>query len=516
VAVLAVLPAAGQDGLGRGDALDANLQVGSGGRNEPAPFADYGLGNLLVTGDVPAGRGFRGAVGYRAAGDFAGGLGSDDLFQFRSGSALSAPGLLGSGVDWLHGGLPGGPVYRRSAAWPGVAPPGSPGAGRSEPGLDRVLADPAGWLADRAEPEIVGTTLMRSGERHLVDASPLRGVNLVPAQDERPWLSGLSTFDLMRAREDEAAGIKVLPSQTPFKFEPTVAVTALVPGMQSGPLDPGAVTGRIESVQGTDYERIVQRLVQRYASSGDVLLSVDKAIVDRMGEEYRQLRDKLVGATTPVAVDAGPTVPTPGAIPSPGAAPAPGAAPGASPPDPATAPSPESPIGRALLHGETVERLASEDRGRFNELLRSAEERLREGEYMLAERRFVRALRFVPGHPLATAGLAHAQLGAGLHASAAYTLRALFSRQPEMIDTRYDPALLPARPRLLEVVERLRNGPQITEVPGGSGFLIAYAGHQLGDRSLVEEGLDRMSDTAPADPLSQTLRSLWLRREPQK
>ena len=72
--VLVALAPAGaafaQNALGSGDVLDANPAVGFGGRNLPTRLTDYRARNLLITGNVAAGRGFRGTVGYFAANDF--------------------------------------------------------------------------------------------------------------------------------------------------------------------------------------------------------------------------------------------------------------------------------------------------------------------------------------------------------------------------------------------------------------------------------------------------------------
>ena len=140
----------------------------------------------------------------------------------------------------------------------------------------------------------------------------------------------------------------------------------------------------------------------------------------------------------------------------------------------------------------------------------TAEERLRTGEYFWAERRFVRALRFVPDHPLASAGLGHAQLGAGLYGSAALTLRSLLQRHPELIDATYDEGLLPNRVRLLESIEEIRFGPLAAEEPAASGFLLAYIGHQMQDRALVEAGLGLMAEDDAENQLLQLLRTVWL------
>ena len=164
----------------------------------------------------------------------------------------------------------------------------------------------------------------------------------------------------------------------------------------------------------------------------------------------------------------------------------------------------------SLRHGERLKKLVSQDRTRFNELLGDAEQRLRAGEYFWAERRFRRALRFVPGHPLATAGMAHAQVGAGLYVPAALTLRRLLASHPEMIDVQYDQSLMPNRVRLRSAIGALQDRLQERRDRGLHAFLLAYIGHQIDDRDLVESGLAVMDEVDPDDPLLNVLREVWL------
>ena len=67
--------------------LDNSLQVGSGGINQLQQQPDYSAGNDIVTGNVTGLDYFHGDVGYRAAGEFRGQTGSNDLFRFRAQSA---------------------------------------------------------------------------------------------------------------------------------------------------------------------------------------------------------------------------------------------------------------------------------------------------------------------------------------------------------------------------------------------------------------------------------------------
>jgi hypothetical protein len=167
-------------------------------------------------------------------------------------------------------------------------------------------------------------------------------------------------------------------------------------------------------------------------------------------------------------------------------------------------------LAEILRHGERITNLSGGDPTRFNELVSEGEEKLRTGEYFLADRRFAQALRLQPGHPLATAGLAHAQLGAGYYLSAAYTLHSLFSNQPEMIDARYEEGLVPNRPRLDRAVEVLEKRLPSETDRASNAFLLAYLGRLSGERAVIERGLDALEQSDPNDPLLPLLRAIWL------
>ena len=86
-----------QDALGNGQALDANPgQYGPGNYQRPSLVDELRFRNAIATGNAPGGLSFRGDLGYRAAGEFSGELGSDSLFAFRRDSLYS--GLAGMGI----------------------------------------------------------------------------------------------------------------------------------------------------------------------------------------------------------------------------------------------------------------------------------------------------------------------------------------------------------------------------------------------------------------------------------
>ena len=168
-------------------------------------------------------------------------------------------------------------------------------------------------------------------------------------------------------------------------------------------------------------------------------------------------------------------------------------------------------IAFILQHGQQIEKLTSKDKTRFNELMQLAQDRFDIGEYFWAERRYDRALRFIPGHPFATAGLGHARIGAGLYLSASLALQSLLSLQPEMIDVAYAEMLLPPRIELVKAAVTITSRLKEKRDGGTYAFLLAYIGHQLGDREMIERGLSVFEEREGSnDPFVKLLNRIWL------
>ncbi len=492
-----------QDALGTGRALDASRQVGGDGTNTRAPVDDYRARNLLITGNVAGGRGFRGTVGYFAENDFRGVLGSDALFGFRADAALSSPAFIAAGRTServRYGAYLGVVEFQRDGGY---------GASTADLGRSRVtsrdmldtrlaleqLAITGGAdLSVASQPEVLGAVRDDSGKDYLASASPLRGLILSP-MEASPFAIGLTSFDMARAREDVEAGRVI---RRLGEHYPQSGLLGLLPpeaGAAPGAATDGAsreFANRVESGLQADHRRILERIVDRYAQEPSAKAQPRAGVVEQLGGGMDRLRLSMSEALPPAAPGEQPQV--------------------------ETGPQPDeldlNSLAALLRHGERLERFAGGDPTRFNELVAAAERSLAAGEYFWAERRFARALRFTPGHPLATAGLAHAQIGAGLYVSAALGLRSLLADHPEMIDVRYAPSLLPNRVRLdlaaRTVRERLEAEARDRPL---RAFLLAYIGHQTEDRALVAEGLDVLARVAPDDPMLPVLRAVWLGRE---
>ena len=126
----------------RGDALDANPQLGSGGLNERVGgyggYGGYGqynssFGNNVVTGNVTGGRAFRGDVGYGDPRAFRGRTAGDEFDRFnRNAAGVTTGGQLINNAD--------------------------PGAARPFFGSSTVAAPPAGFVRQPGSGDFVPPT----------------------------------------------------------------------------------------------------------------------------------------------------------------------------------------------------------------------------------------------------------------------------------------------------------------------------------------------------------------------
>ncbi|MCZ6492848.1 MAG: hypothetical protein O6933_02095, partial [Planctomycetota bacterium] len=360
--------------------------------------------------------------------------------------------------------------------------------------LDRyaAAATSSSLIEAGSQPGVVGILSDQEGRAVAASVSSVRGMQLEPVEIQYHTL-GLTSFDMARVREDLLAGraIDPLGSQfdTRFKDLP-LSDFRIEPGVAEGRVEPQTAQLLIEPEREPDYQRILQRIAKRYAHRENADVDVELSLLDQLDEQFRKLREQLLDAE---AAAPGTEETTEG-----------------DEEDDETSELNFRGLMPALRHGEHLKQLASKDRTRFNEHLAQAEQRLRDGEYFYAESRFRRALRFVPGHPLATAGMAHAQIGAGLYLPAALTLRRLLASHPEMIDVKYDQSLLPNRVRLRTVIDALQSRLPEQRDRGLNAFVLAYIGHQLDDRSLVQMALAVMAEVDPDDPLLGVLTEVWL------
>ena len=258
-------------------------------------------------------------------------------------------------------------------------------------------------------------------------------------------------------------------------------------------------------------------MADRYRSFHPATMTADEQLA-ALDRDYRRLRGDLIAAGRGVPSDLRvlpgeadePDVPA--QIPTEPSQAEPPVEPGIEPLDVAPQLLAWDDYGLLLRHGQEVMSYAAKDGTRFDDLVLAAEQAMMQGDYFLAERRFARALRFVHGQPLATAGEGHAQLGAGLYLSSALTLQSLLGFQPEMIDVAYDRRLLPGQDDLDRAISDLTGRLRYQADLDRYGFLLAYIGHQLDREDMMIQGLDAMRRGGADEPFVAILEEVWLGR----
>jgi hypothetical protein len=562
----------GQNAMGAGDALDSNLQVGSGGRNFRRA-SGYGYEavqarNLVVTNGVAGGRGFRGYVDYVAPGDFSG-LTADRVgYDFRRDSALSGLEFVTSSQQQDAFNIAQGVgvfQYRRDfTSLPEInSVSGAERLDDAQIRLDRASSNltTRNLLTTAVAPSDVGYVQIAADRVARMTSSPVRGIQFESADPSAPR----TTFDQALANDAYIQGDDLVEAGLlPRPFEMTREVAG---APDSAPVDE-RITSPASGV--SKYQEILQRVWQDYEGRSGVAL--DPAGMDRMRRDFDRLgadplgtprigtsedvrpeaesgsraglpgerreglpgdrREGLPGERRPglpgertqaPGLDLGPAdgegvddgsvfPPTPEVSPPGGGDPA--ASDSGDSDETSTVRTTEE-LVQALAHRTQVSELVDPRmRARVAALVEQAEAAMREKDYFRAEDRFEIALKLNPGNPILEGGRANAQIGAGLYRSAGVTLIGLFRRHEAMIDVGFDADLLPSPTRLRLAAQTIE--AIIERDPDGSsgmGVVIAYIGRQLGDRTMIRSGLDAVDDPQ-VNSLVPQLRKVWLAEKP--
>lgn len=474
-----------QTALGDGRGLENN-QISitpRGPQNDPrgAFLNQIRLRNAVVTGNAPGGLSFRGDVGYTAPGEFRGELGANDLFAFRRDSLTS--GLTGYGIRGTEAiqyqfalttgtsapaGLLGSPVVRPFGSVDGITP--APGV-RTSPalgGTDLTPRDPLDVELDQLS--LPGGTLMgtlRSPSAYMTGRASVPAL-LATAETETGTRMGMiaSPLEGVRYQELDPPAWLVRDDGTP-RLTPT--------------------DSRIEATR-TAYDEVLARLSALRIDAINVEAPSARPMWEIRLDEIRAKLDEIA-----------PKQP-------------------ASPEDPAAPGAPFAQDAIDLIRGAGGDANSlivggDPDYDPYVEHVRQAETLLREGRYFDAEERFTRALSLRTGDVPAQVGRIHAQLGAGMYLSSSINLRSLLTRHPEITGVRYAPTLLPTPERTRGLLATLKENVQGESgtLARESALLLAYLGHQLGDRALIQSGLEAFERNASTSDqrLISLLRGVW-------
>jgi hypothetical protein len=533
----------GRDALGSGNALDGNLEVGSGGRNGYSPraaafsYQAIQARNLVVTNNVAGGRGFRGDPGYLASRDFRGDLGGDDNYGFRRDASLGTLDFLMSDrrLDPYDAASSNTFQFRRDFT-------GLPEVNNS---FQAQRLDDSQIRLDRANSAMTSGSLLTTAaapeDAEIVRDAQGRQFHQIHSSVEGIKVRGLSDgipvdsiYERAMANSDRDA-VSVRPFRSPWEDQDG---NRIKPDEQ--------LKGRISdgSGSGNSYDSIVRRVEANYKGRADV--KIDSSGGLSLRDRRRQVEARISRPRIGTLEDVRPSDSSgsfqgfsrPEGRPEAGIGPdfqrsttgLPADVLEDENADDATEPASEAPDAdsgsarklrspedlyniyqhRTLVGGVGNEQFSA----RAAELVDQAGRYMVKGRYARATDRLKDALRYAPGNPLIEAALANAQIGFGAFFSAELTLGRLFQNHFEVAGAVFaGEDLIPNRTNLLLNAEDLREliatrQQSGSRSAGGLGLVLAYIGWQLDDRSMVDDGLDVMQGSRRAG-LWEGLSVVW-------
>ena len=525
--------------------LDASPRVGASGDNGQGEKVDYYSRNLIVTGDVGGGRQFRGSVGYREQSEFTGNTGADDNRFWSAYSVYSSPYMWQSGYNPLEASQQFGAImYTRTyanASARDILTDQQPLDARIA--FDRFSADGARGMRRQADFIDPGNTRDVSERLNWRISQSMSASGRTERQeialDDSLASLGLSAYDRQRLKQDILQG----RTQRDMVVGAPLAETSLLPGQSLAdsalmrPTLAPEYTAIVDSLRARAADRLPDRL-------GGGELDRSREVDRRLGADMDWLRGRLLRSGVESGADAAGRIPGMG---MPGA----NAADATDATAPGTDEVPERPredrgdsdgsgkreeaekdtdrtpniddLAFILRHGRTMQSLVPEDSSAIKDMMQLGADAMAKGEFFRAEERYASVLQVLPNSAFAMAGLANAQLGAGLHVSAALSLRKLYAMHPEMIDTRLAPGILPPPARLDSALGAARDRLAAASLPTASqelrsdrfdfGLVIAYIGFQTQQPTVLREGLDSMRATRPDDALLTVLDRVWIPKD---
>ncbi len=508
-----------QNALGDGSALDANTgQAGSRNYERPTLASELSFRNAIATGNAPGGLSFRGDLGYRAAGEFTGSLGSDSLFSFRRDSLYS--GLAGMGIRGTDA------IQYQFALTTGASLPQNLMGNLS---VSRENYSGSNTFGGQQSNQVQGIAIDReasdldpTGRRLSTSFNGPQDSSIISGFDSGSMLGTLrssSTYTTTSTLQPSLLsvygegvdrrqiGLIASPllgiTSTPMARDEDKAVNPLV-ARPSGSDNSNQNNGISTQPLTTSYDGIVaqmrehvEELRTKSGLDGETSIRVDETNDSWLIRQMQDIREKLYGvkpandqagedsdqdpSTNPDANDPSSTDPS------------------SEKPNPLIT-NPDSPASKAMeealksanmnprqieLHDptqlaidpETLEVLRgaaakeidklldpnASQRDIYSEHILAGQRLMNDGRFFDAEERFTHALSMKPDDIPSQLGRFHSQIGAGMVLSASVNLQSLFSMHPEIIASKYTGDLLPDQARIDSLLARLKERAGITQ-----------------------------------------------------
>jgi hypothetical protein len=526
--------ALGQNALGGGHALDANLNALQGRINPRATgiAEQIRFNNAVIYGTAPDGKTFQGSLGYQAPNEFGARVGSDSLYRFSRDSftsGLASAGIRGSEALRYQFALTTGQyVPGFLAAAPVSVPRGSDTATTSNSTTSSAaLRSTADYLTIQAsKPSLVGVRQDEWGAEWMAKASPLLGVSWVKTAESPlgtapttpvPGTAPTSVTPGSPATVPTGMPQATPPLGTPSAVRPESA--RLQPGLTGletpaagvgSLLDTTQVDTRVPAISTRATSALQEQLLTRFRDNfAQPTKSVEEGAkpapeTKSFDEQLEILHRRLRGEIETPKEKNEPKLNPDGTMPRPKEQGKPDKTRSGEQGAEQSKDSNLSPemINALKKSGETkLDHLIADAPRPGNEhgdiqgyrvLMAEGEDLMAKGRYFDAEERFTRAIASQPRDAMARIGRVHAEIGAGLYLSAAANLRSVFAEFPEMVGTKYAANLLPGEPRATAIMEHLGKEEKKAESLLGreSALLLAYMGYQRGDDKALKQGLD--------------------------
>lgn len=528
-----------------GHAMDANTHAYNGKYNAPLqPFLLNELNNAIVTGNVPRGKGFRGDVGYSAAGDFRGATSTDKFYRFQTDSYFSGLPLQGLqpfqslGYDvsikgqYIPNPLSMTMLKRQFSATNLIETPkyNSADTMSRKFNTEGSLKDIREFskAVDMLNQDFSGRTtnmMYHNSLNQLNDFSKtqrkldrkVRVYSFRTLPDNVSELSDRYSLDAITQQYNasELTDNNYLNTNNNYNLKPA----------QTGNTDNGLISNRIETRKSGAAPVSLKLGQDKYAdllanmvTAGNPSLSAtpdnnpaNKIYTNEMLQAMQDLDKQLSKIGYDIAsrksTNTSTTITPPNAPKN-----------QAQKPDTDKSPAKDFrdfshlDIKTLTANLKPIKNLTSDTSdSQFNKIMTEAENALISGQYFDAERHFQTALNLVPNNPFALAGKIHSQMAAGLYLSATRNLRSLFTQHPEFIGIKYDKNLIPPPVRINSLITDIMNLSETDPQQwNDAGLLLAYTGHITANQDLVKQGLDNWQKNTPDDTLVQIIRDIWL------
>ncbi len=153
--------------------------------------------------------------------------------------------------------------------------------------------------------------------------------------------------------------------------------------------------------------------------------------------------------------------------------------------------------------------LAGGTPGNFGQLMRQAEAEQKIGRFVSAIENYQSAIQLQPGNQLPIIGQANAELAAGLYQSAAYNLKFVFGRHPELTAVKYNLAALLPKTSLDAAYRQLHT--MFAQKSPLAAFLLAYMDYQTGRSGELTSTLRQWASWKDSGAWPILLEKAWIK-----